>query len=262
MQEQVEIQTIHLAQQREQLSSQLAELKTQQIQLTDANLVKARLIAIISHDMISPLKFIVFMSKKLREAFSESDSNYRTATFIANISQDLEALSLNILNWIRFHHDSFKMVPESFNVKQMLKQSVEIAKTLADEKGLGLVVDANDSTHVTQYPQTIGVILYNLIINAIKYTDSGTIKVTAIVIDSTLHFSVADTGIGMSAELVNRLNSPDAFISEYAAADAKKYQFGYLLIKDLLRLSDGRMTVQSSPSIGTTINLEFGLKKG
>ena len=259
LQEKVNAQTMHLGLQSKQLANQLAELEAQQMRLKDDNLVKARLIAIISHDMISPLKFIGFMSKKLRPAFPQSDPNYQTATFIANIAQDLESLSVNILNWIRFHHDSFQMVPETFYVRQMLAQSVEIAKTLADEKGLKFKLDADESLQVTHYPQAMGVILYNLIMNAIKYTGEGQINVTAELVADKLIFSVQDTGIGMPPGLVDRLNNQEAFVSDYSAAEAKKYQFGYVLIKDLLRMSSGKIRIESLQGQGTTVWVEFAL---
>jgi signal transduction histidine kinase len=261
LQEQVQAQTRDLAGQSKQLARQLAELEAQQIRLKDDNIVKARLIAIITHDLISPLKFIGFMSKKLSPAFPETDPNYQTATFISNIAHDLESLSVNMLNWIRFHHDSFRMVPETFSVKQMLAQSVEIAKTLADEKGVKLNLHADESVHVTHYPQAIGIILYNLIMNALKYTNEGEITVIAEQLSDKLVFSVRDTGIGMTAELVDRLNKPEAFVSDYSAATAKKYQFGYVLIKDLLKMANGELRVESWPGKGTIVWVEFTFGK-
>ncbi len=73
--------------------------------------------------MISPLKFMAYMSNRLKDGFSESIRLYHTAGFIANVAQELESLSENILNWIKFHHQSVQMKPERFNLQELIAES-------------------------------------------------------------------------------------------------------------------------------------------
>ncbi len=112
--------------------------------------------------MISPLKFIRHASSKLKKGFPESDTHHQSADFIASVAAELESLSVNMLNWIKFHHGSVKMRPERFNVKELIADSVEIASTLAKEKGLMFYNDVPEHTEVSQYRQIIGVVIYNL----------------------------------------------------------------------------------------------------
>jgi signal transduction histidine kinase len=93
--------------------------------------------------------------------------------------------------------------------------------------------------------------------NAMKYTMTGEIKVIGQCIDHVLSVSVIDTGVGMPPELVGKLNTAESFIAGYSIGETSKYQFGYIIIKDLLHLVDSSMKVESILSKGTTITLQF-----
>ncbi|HSC37159.1 MAG TPA: ATP-binding protein, partial [Chitinophagaceae bacterium] len=256
LQDLVATQTQSIAMQTRQLESQLDQLKTQQLKVQEDNNIKARLIAIISHDLVSPLKFMSYMGKKLRDAHPASSSSHDTAGFIVNIAQELELLSLNMLNWIRFHHESVQMRPEAFHLQQLLTESVEIAATLAREKGIALVIDVPPQMEVFQFRQAIGVIIYNLAMNAVKYTTEGRVGIGARYADGRLSLFITDTGAGMPPEMVHRLNSTGG-ITSTDVPQATKSQFGYVIIKDLLRLAAGSMQVESIPGKGTTVKLSF-----
>jgi signal transduction histidine kinase len=246
---------------QQQVAAQTKNLQSQQMKLEQDNNIKARLIGIISHDMISPLKFMGFMSKKLRDAFPSSDSSYQTASFIATVAQELESLSVNILNWIRFHHESVKMKPERFNLYELITESVEIASTLAKEKGISLYNDVPEFTEIVQYQQAIRVIVYNLAMNAMKYTEAGEIRIISQFTNHSLSISVIDTGPGMPPELVKRLNNTESFVDGYSISETSKYQFGYVIIKDLLRLANGSMKVESTLNKGTQVTILFKLQE-
>lgn len=255
-------QTESIAVQSMQLEQQLTRLQTQQVKLEEDNKIKSRLISIISHDMISPLKFMSYLSKKMMDTIPVADGNRRTAEYIASVSHDMESLTANLLNWIRFHHESLKMEPERFNLYKLIKESSEIAVTLALEKGIRFIIDIPDNAEVIQYRQVIGVIIYNLSMNAVKYTATGEIHIACHLSDEYFSVSVRDTGPGMSAETIEKLNDLEFFEFNYATKDNKKYQFGYVIIKDLLRLSNGRMTVKGMPDEGTEVNIHFPMLSG
>jgi signal transduction histidine kinase len=257
LQELVTLQTKNLEQQSKQLENQLRQLQNQQARLEEDNNIKARLIGIISHDMISPLKFMGYMSKRLRDVFPESDPSYHTASFIANVAQELESLSVNILNWIKFHHQSVKMKPERFTLHQLVTESVEIPATLAKEKGLIFNIDVPEHMEMVQYRQAMGVIVYNLSMNAMKYTEKGSVSIKSESAKEGVILTVIDTGPGMSPELIRKLNSTETFVAGYSVGETSKYQFGYVIIKDLLRLVNGSMKVDSVENKGTTVTLEF-----
>lgn len=252
LQQQVAVQT-------KQLESQLGQLQTQQVRLEEDNQIKSRLIGIISHDMISPLKFVSHVSKKMKKAFPETDNHHHSADFIATVAQELESLSVNILNWIKFHHGSVKMKPERFNLHELIAESTEIASTLAKEKGITVYNDTPEDMEIYQYRQAIGVIIYNLAMNAAKYTIAGEVRITCQSTDHQLLLTVMDTGIGMPPELVDKLNLSEPFVAGYSVSQTSRYQFGYVIIKDLLRLVNGSMKAESVLNKGTRITIRLGI---
>jgi signal transduction histidine kinase len=257
LQQLVSIQTRNLQAQSKQLETQLHQLKTQQEELEEDGLVKARLISIISHDMISPLKFMAEGGKELREAFATSNPLRNTAESIVNITEELETLSVNMLNWIRFHHKSYISRPELFDLSELVNESIEIATTLAASKNVQVKNDVPPNIFLQQNRQAVSVIVYNLVMNAVKHTDSGEIRVAIEKYGENVQLTVTDTGSGMAPGLVERLNSTDPYIGGYAGAATKKHQFGFVIVKDLLRLVGGAMTVKSGLDSGTTVFIEL-----
>jgi len=252
----VNIQTEDIAARSKQLKSQLAQLREQQVRLEEDNKIKSRLISIISHDIISPLQFMGYLGDKVLEALHTSDKNHRAVSYMKSVAHDLESLTVSLLNWIRFHHESLEMAPEAFSLDQLIKEVSEIPSTLAGEKNLDLIKDIPEM-EVCQYRQAMGVIIYNLLMNAVKYTEHGSVKIKSYYTANGFAVSVADTGPGMAEDAVAKLNDPDFLDFAYSANEKKKYRFGFVIIKDLLRLSGGSMTVRSDIGQGTEITIAF-----
>ena len=235
----------------------MRQLENQLAQLEEDNKIKSRLIAIISHDMITPLTFMSLVGKKVRNAFAETDPNYKLADTLVTVSQELESLTVNMLNWIRFHHERGQMQPERFELGPLVAGSIEIVTTLAAGKGVELQNDIADNTYMVQYKEAIAVIVYNLAMNAMKHTDNGKIRIAGQAKDNGYLLTVSDTGKGMNDQLVKLLNTQDSLISEYSIGESKKFQFGFRIIKDLLRIIQGTMKVASEPGRGTQVSVWF-----
>src|SRR4030095_12090627 len=122
------------------LEKQVAE-KTKALQrqneiLEKNNSIKTRLISIISHDIISPLKFLTVAGKNLMEKKKLMDDQLRDETIreMTNTSQELQMLSTNILNWIKYQNENRRMVKENFNVYEMVDQVLGLLQSLARQK--------------------------------------------------------------------------------------------------------------------------------
>ena len=256
LQHQVNQQTEEIAAKSEQLASQLNQLQYQQEMLEEDNKIKARLIGIISHDMMSPLRFMSYLGQKLRDSFSSTEPAHKTADSFVKVTQELEGLTLNMLSWIRFHHSSIHMKPERFNVHEMVAESIRIPATLAREKGIQFYNEVPHEADFFQYRQAIGVIIYNLTMNAMKYTSAGEVRVSCGCTENALSLTVSDTGPGMLPELVAMLNRQEELVPMFATGDTNRYQFGYVIIKDLLQLIEGTLQVASVDGEGTQITVK------
>ncbi|MBL7756846.1 MAG: HAMP domain-containing histidine kinase [Chitinophagaceae bacterium] len=245
--------------QTKSIADQSRQLENQLLQQEEDNKIKSRLIAIISHDLITPLTFMSLVGKKIRNAFADTDPNYKLADTLVAVTQELESLTVNMLNWIRFHHEKGLMQPERFELRSLVAGSVEIITTLAAGKGVELHNAIPDNTYIEQHKEAIAVIVYNLAMNAMKHTDRGNIRITGQAKDSGYLLTVSDTGKGMNDQLAKLLNTQDSLISEYSIGESKKFQFGFRIIKDLLRIIQGTMKVESEQGHGTEVSIWFPL---
>lgn len=252
---------LKVTEQTRSIAGQSRQLEEQLQQMEEDNRIKSRLIAIISHDLVTPLTFMAPVGKKLRDTFANADPNYKLADMLVTITQELESLTVNMLNWIRFHHEKRQMQPQRFELHEMVDESIGIIATLAAGKGVELRNEVPENTFIEQYREAIAVIVYNLAMNAMKHTDTGEIKIACEIKDDKYLLTVSDTGKGMPPELVNLLNTQESLISEYSIGKSKKFQFGYRIVRDLLRMVKGSMKVESEQGTGTTVSIQFPMLK-
>jgi signal transduction histidine kinase len=256
LQQLVDVQTKDIEAQSRELERRLQQLQAQQVRLEENNQTRTRLIGIVSHDMMGPLKFLAFMGRKLRNDPGLSSEGQEAARFVVTVAEELDALSLNMLSWIRFHYASPEMKPEAFDLYQLVAEATEIPSTLAREKGLAFYNEVPTRLAVVQYKQALAVIVYNLTMNAMKYSTAGEIRVTARLDEDHVHLSIIDTGAGMEASMVERLNGM-GLTGSGENVPAAKTQFGYVIIKDLLRMMGGGIKIESSLMKGTKVTVFF-----
>lgn len=257
LQQLVTKQTESLTIQSMQLEHQLIQLTSQQAKLEQDNRIKSRLLSVISHDMLSPIKFISYLSKKMSDTIPESDENHRVARSMASVTHDMESLTVNLLNWIRFHYNSLEMSPERFNLYQLIKETTDIPSGMAREKGVTFVIEVQEKLEILQYKQALGIVIYNLATNAVKYTSNGEVRITGSNLDNAFFITITDTGKGMPNEMVERLNDAESFDFNYLTKENKRYQFGYVIIKDLVCMLNATMKVESILNKGTSVTIRL-----
>lgn len=245
------------------LEKQVAE-KTEELQLKNNKLEKSnsinnRLISIISHDIITPLKFLNVAGKNLMEKKSMMTEDLKDETIkeITTTSKELQLLSTNILNWIKYQNENRRLVKEQFHLQDILNQVFSILNSMAHQKNLTLVSNVDAGLQVVQYFEPLKILIYNLVTNAIHFSDKGSITINAVETETKLIISVSDEGAGMTAEQIKNIMA-DQFIVSSANMDNKKGNgLGYLIIKDLLKMMNATIAINSEKSKGTTVYVEL-----
>ena len=162
---------------RQRLEKQVSE-KTKELQqknevLEKNNSIKTRLISIISHDIVTPLKFLTAAGKNLiekRKVMSE-ELQKETLEEMANTSQELQMLSTNILNWIKYQNENRRLARENFNIHELVQQVIGILKSLARQKQLVLKNLVDPELTMYQYYEPLKILVYNLLTNAINFSE-------------------------------------------------------------------------------------------
>ena len=235
------------------------ELQRQNTLLEKNDTIKTRLISIISHDIVTPLKFVAAAGRKLvaNKAQMSESLQQETIREMTHTAQDLQLLSTNILNWIKYQNKNRRMVQEPVQVKALVDQIMGVLQIMAREKGLELCNETDPALELVQFAEPLRILVYNLLSNAISFSDRGTITVFSTRNEQLVRLHVRDEGIGMMPEQVQNLLSEDYVVVSPGSDQRRGNGLGYLIIKDLLQLMQVGMEIQSEKGKGTEVTLLF-----
>ncbi|WP_374482468.1 ATP-binding protein [Zoogloea sp.] len=233
-----------------------------------ASRAKSMFLANMSHELRTPMNAILGMtSLALREASSPRQQD-RLAK-IGQASRHLLQVINDILDLSKIEADRLVLERTPFALRDVVGDLLSLIGKQAEDKGLQLRVDMAEplrQMHFEGDPLRLGQILLNLVGNAIKFTEHGSVTIAIRCLEDTptharLHIAVTDTGIGITAEEQSRL------FKAFEQADGsmtRKYGgtgLGLAISKRLAQLMNGSLGVDSEPGSGSTFWLILPLDK-
>lgn len=241
----------------------LHRMEEAQAEAENANKAKSMFLANMSHEIRTPINSVLGMNEMiLREANDDAIIDY--AQNIDSAGNALLALINDILDFSKIEAGKFELVDETYSFQKLIHDCFVMLLPRAEAKNLGFTfkIDENIPCKLRGDKQRVLQILINIISNAIKYTQSGSVTVTASysqVSDSEIMLSVAvaDTGIGISDEDKNKLF--DAFVraEQYKNRNIEGTGLGLAITKQLTEMMNGTITVDSEKNRGSvfTVNV-------
>lgn len=238
-----------------QVTEKTKELQEQNEVLEKNNSIKTRLISIISHDIVTPLKFLTVAGKNLQEKRLQMPEALQQETIkeMTSTSQELQLLSTNILNWIKYQNENRRLVKETFNLYEMVEQVLGILRSLAKQKNLLIENQVNAGMEIYQLYEPLKILVYNLLTNAINFSEKGIIAVVAHRDNDSILLQVRDEGTGMTAEQIQRLMADEVIITSANVDNKRGHGLGYLIIKDLVKTMNASLQIKSAKGAGTTV---------
>jgi GAF domain-containing protein/DNA-binding response OmpR family regulator/anti-sigma regulatory factor (Ser/Thr protein kinase) len=236
--------------------------KSRQLELADRH--KSEFLANMSHELRTPLNAIIGYSEMLQEDAADLGAEQFTDDLkrINAAGKHLLELINAVLDLSKIEAGKMELYLESFDVAGLVRDIAAVIQPLAAKNGNRLEVHCPEGTGTMRADLTkVRQALFNLLSNACKFTDRGT--VTLAVSRETgdgpdsLVFRVSDTGIGMTAEQLARLF--EAF-SQADAATTRKYGgtgLGLALSRRLCRMMGGDVTVDSEAGRGSTFTIRL-----
>ena len=245
-----------------ELSSVLGQLRERNEALVEASEHKSRFLATMSHELRTPLNAIIGYSEMLQEDAEDQGETTRVEDLkkIRLSGQHLLGLINDVLDLSKIEAGRMEFVDDRCLVQSLVDDVATVARPLADRRRNQLavecrVVDGELHTDVTKVRQ----ILLNLLSNAAKFTDAGTITLSATSSPDgqLLEFAVRDTGIGLTEEQLGRMFKE---FSQAEASTSRHYGgtgLGLALSRKLARALGGDITVTSTPGVGSTFTLSL-----
>ncbi|MEO5342627.1 MAG: ATP-binding protein [Gammaproteobacteria bacterium SHHR-1] len=253
----------------------ISETKRLQRQMEDAwtraeaaNQAKSEFLANMSHEIRTPMNGVIGMTNLLLDE-PLSPSQREQAETIKTSAESLLVIINDILDFSKIESGKLNLESVNFDLPRLLHDIAALMRVSTEDKGLLLQLDLADD--LPQWCRgdmgRIRQILVNLLNNAIKFTESGSIRLSCrrLQPDSDphwLHFSVQDSGIGMSRE------QQEGLFQRFSQADSsttRKYGgtgLGLAISKQLTELMGGQMAVESQPGQGSTFSFSLPLGAG
>jgi cell cycle sensor histidine kinase DivJ len=230
----------------------------------EADASKSRFLATMSHELRTPLNAIIGFSEMIvQEDALMLDAARRKeyAQLINDSGQHLLSVVNGILDMSKMESGSFEILPEPFAPRAALLNCCNLLALKARENGIDLVTRApEDLPDMTGDPRAFKQIVLNLVSNAIKFTErGGNVTVSAAVEGSRLVLRVSDTGVGIAADDLKRVGNPFFQAGKTYQRRHEGTGLGISIVKSLVGLHAGEMTVQSKLDEGTTVTVALPL---
>ncbi|HWF77264.1 MAG TPA: ATP-binding protein [Caulobacteraceae bacterium] len=251
-----------LAGSREALRSARAEAQDRGIAAEAANDAKSAFLATMSHEIRTPLNGVLGMAQAMA-ADALTGVQRERLEVIRQSGESLLAILNDVLDLSKIEAGRFELEQVEFDLGELMKGAHSAFTALANKKGLSfdLTVDEGAKGVYRGDPTRVRQILYNLISNALKFTEHGEVRVTAALTDEALVLMVADTGPGIASDRVG------ALFDKFTQADAsttRRYGgtgLGLAICRELVQAMGGEIGVESRLGQGTRFLARLPLPK-
>lgn len=232
-----------------------------------ANDAKSSFLANMSHEIRTPMNAVIGLSRlALQTPLNDRQRDYLTK--ILGASQSLLGIINDILDFSKIEAGKLDLEEVEFSVTDLLDDVAALIAGRSEEKGLEVVFSASPDLPQRLFGDSLrlGQVLTNLATNAVKFTEVGEVVVRAEVEAENddrvvLHFSVRDTGIGLTEEQRTKLFTPFTQADTSTTRRFGGTGLGLSICQRLIGMMGGRIWVESAPDKGSTFHFTCDLRR-
>lgn len=249
------------------LAESYRDLEAKKDYANAANQAKSEFLASMSHELRTPLNGILGYAQILGRSKVIPEKERHGVNIIHQCGSHLLTLINDVLDLSKIEARKLELTPKAIHLPSFLQAVVEICRVRSDQKGIDFIYqpDPNLPTGIETDEKRLRQVLLNLLGNAIKFTNQGsiTLKVEAIESNGTmplprLKFQVIDTGVGIASDQLNKL-----FQAFEQVGDRKRQSegtgLGLAISQRIVQLMGGEIQVESQLGVGSTFYFEVAL---
>jgi len=228
---------------------------------------KLRFFTNIAHEFCTPLTLIYGPCEKLLENESMSGSTKKYLHIIKNNAERMQRLINDLMDFRRVETDNKKIVFENIDIQELVKYISDNFIEFSEQKQINFTLNfLSENKHFISDRDALEKIMFNLVSNAYKYTnEAGKIEINADISAENLIIKVTNTGPGIKKEdlanLFNRFQILDNFERNAQQGRIQRNGIGLALTKSLVKLLEGKITVESEENNYTTFTVILPVKK-
>lgn len=225
--------------------------------LADAIEVREEFLTTVSHELRTPLTSVVGYTDEVVDILGDEAERLGVDTALGAIARNGEVLLERVSQLLTAGNKKIVLTPAVVDVTALVGETVEAILPFARQAGVAVEMESDDDVAAELDPRRIGQAVENVLTNAVKFTGRGgsvSVRVRRSD-DDQVHISIADTGIGMTAEEKRRVF--DRFYRSKAVRQnaVQGIGVGLSIVKSIVGAHRGEITVESEPGRGTTIVL-------
>lgn len=238
----------------EELTRQKIMIEKQRKELESLNATKDKFFSIIAHDLKNPFASLIgasdFLVNSSDELTAEQLKNFHD--IINQSARSGYRLLENLLEWSRMQTGRMAFKPKKVDLWDLVNEVVNLLTGSAEQKEICLTADIDENLTATVDENMINTVVRNLVSNAIKFTHrGGEITVSSKLLDQFIEITVADNGIGIPPEKIDKLFRIDEKVTQNGTENETGTGLGLILCKEFVEQHGGEIQVESEPMKGS-----------
>ena len=234
------------------------ELERSEARYRQASISKDKFFSVVAHDLMSPFSALLGFSGLLYDMYDEYTDEERKvhAGRILELSELIYKMAENLLFWSRSQTGRIHVQPEWIDLKSLIRQQIDLSAPHAARKQIKISQKFARDIKTWSDPNLLGIIMRNLITNAIKFTaQGGKVDLSAKVKDERLEIMVKDCGIGIPVEMITKLWTPGSQVKRPGTDMEIGTGLGLMICKEFVGILEGTLSVESEMGKGSCFKI-------
>jgi signal transduction histidine kinase len=244
---------LEIEKQRTVIAEKAEQLEEQTQQLTELNSLKNKLFSVISHDLKTPMYALRNLFQNVQEYDLPAEEIKNLLPDVVNELNYTTGLMENLLQWAKSQMQSNSVKPQKLDIFKVISEVAQLLTIQAEAKSIKLESPQDRPLYIYADRDMVLLVLRNLISNAIKFTpENGTINIFVQDKGSFVQVCVADNGVGMNQETMDKLFNE--YYTSKGTSNESGTGLGLMLCKEFLAKIGGQMKVESQEGKGSTFS--------